>query len=362
LTAFRDAARRANAALAQAELARSVDVRADRPIDFASNDYLGLARDPAVLAALAAARTVGSGGSRLLSGAHVDHDELERELAQFLGRERVRLFSSGYLAVMGAIQVAAGLVRAIRSDRESHACAIDAIRLARVPYTIFDVAPPSPPSGEPTLVVTESIFSMSGRQADLAALLATLGPSDALLIDEAHALGIAGAHGRGLAAALADERVIVVGTLSKAFGCAGGFVAGTSDFIDLVTSSARTFIFDTSLPPGVAAAARAALERIVAGDALREQLFANVAALAHGLDRPSHAAPSPIMTIPIGDAARAKTLAAALRTRGFFAPAIRPPTVPAGTERLRVSLRADHRPADIAAFTRALNALLAVPA
>jgi len=361
LTTFRDAARRANDAIAEAGRTRSVDVRADGAIDFASNDYLGLARDPAVRAAFAAARTAGSGGSRLLSGAHAEHDALERDLALFLGRERVRIFSSGYLAVLGAIQVAAGLVRTIRSDRESHACAIDAIRLTHLPYAIYDGAPP-PANGEPALVVTESLFSMSGRSADLPALLAALGPEDALLVDEAHALGVFGANGRGLAATLTDDRVIVVGTLSKSFGCLGGFVAGTSDFIDLLTSTARTFIFDTSLPPGVAAGARVALERVAGGDGLRARLFENVATLLHGLDRPVTAQLAPIVTIPIGDAARAHTIAAALRARGFFAPAIRPPTVPAGSERLRASLRADHRPDDVAAFARAVATLLAVPA
>ncbi len=361
MTAFREAARRANAAIAEAGRTRRIDVRADGAIDFASNDYLGLASDPAVRAAFAPAQVAGSGGSRLLSGAHAEHDMLERDLAQFLGRERVRVFSSGYLAVLGAIQVAAQLVRTIRSDRESHACAIDAIRLSRLPYAIYDGTPP-PANGEPALVVTESLFSMSGRIADLPELLAALGPADALLVDEAHALGIFGASGRGFAAGLDDERVIVAGTLSKSFGCLGGFVAGTAEFIDLLTSTARTFIFDTSLPPGIAAAARVALDRIANGDSLRAHLFENVATLLHGLDRPVMPQPAPIVTIPIGDAARAQRIAAELRARGFFAPAIRPPTVPAGSERLRASVRANHRPADVAAFAHAVATLLRVPA
>ncbi len=358
MTAFRNAAREANAALDAAHLARRIDVRADGPVDFSSNDYLGLAHDPAVLAALTHARRAGSGGSRLLSGAYAEHDALERDLAAFLGRERVRVFSSGYLAVLGAIQVAAGLVGAIRSDRENHACAIDAIRLARVPCTIFDGKPAPPASEDAVLTVSESLFSMSGRVADLPALLAGLRPQDALLVDEAHAIGVFGAQGRGFAAALDDERVVVAGTLSKAFGCAGGFVAGTAEFVELVTSTARAFIFDTSLPPAIAAAARVALERIVDGDARRERLFANVDAFWRGLALPPPATRAPIATVTIGDNARARAIAEALRARGYFAPAIRPPTVPAGSERLRASIRADHRTDDVTAFARALRELL----
>ncbi len=358
MTAFRDAARAANAALEEAHLARRIDARGDAPIDFASNDYLGLARDPALPAALAAAQRVGSGGSRLLSGAYAEHDALERDLAAFLGRERVRLFSSGYLAVLGAIQVAAGLVRAIASDRENHACAIDAIRLVRVPCTIYDGTPPARAGADATLIVSESLFSMSGRIADLPGLLAGLRPHDALVVDEAHAIGVFGPRGSGFAAGLDDDRIVVAGTLSKAFGCAGGFVAGTAEFVELLTSTARTFIFDTSLPPAIAAAARVALERLAGGDALRERLFANVDAFWRGLGVAPPARPTPIATVTIGENARARAIAAALRARGYFAPAIRPPTVPAGSERLRVSLRADHRTDDVTAFARALRELL----
>ena len=358
MTAFRDAARAANAVLDATHLARHVDARGDAPIDFASNDYLGLARDPAVLAALAAAHRAGSGGSRLLSGAYAEHDALERDLAGFLGRERVRVFSSGYLAVLGAIQVAAGLVRAIRSDRENHACAIDAIRLTRLPCSIYDGAPPALAGDEATLIVSESLFSMSGRIADLPELLAGLRPQDALLVDEAHAIGVFGPRGSGFAAGLDDERIVVAGTLSKAFGCAGGFVAGTAEFVELLTSTARTFIFDTSLPPAIAAAARVALERLAGGAALRERLFANIEAFWRGLGVAPPPRPTPIATVPIGDNRRARAIAAALRARGYFAPAIRPPTVPAGSERLRVSLRADHAPEDITAFARTLRELL----
>jgi 8-amino-7-oxononanoate synthase len=358
LITFREAARQANDELLAAKLARVVDPRPDRPVDFSSNDYLGLARHPALLNAMHSATSVGSGGSRLLSGADVEHDRLEHDLAQFLGRERVRLFSSGYLAVLGAINTASRLVDSIRSDAENHACAIDAIRLSGLPRAVYTGAPLAEPSQGSTLVVTESLFSMSGRVVDLDAILQVLGPSDALLVDEAHAIGVLGHNGRGLAAHLQDERVVVVGTLSKAFGALGGFVAGTADFIELLTSTARSFMFDTSLPPVIATAARKALELIASGDTLRAQLTERTALFWEALGMPAPVNGTHIVSMIIGGNARSLTVARELRSRGFFAPAIRPPTVPAGSERLRASLRVDHAERDIRAFARALSALL----
>jgi 8-amino-7-oxononanoate synthase len=360
LISFREAARNANAELRAAHLARAVDVRPDCPVDFSSNDYLGLARHPALLDAVRGATAIGSGGSRLLSGAAVEHDLLERDLASFLGRERVRLFSSGYLGVLGAVATAARLVTAIHSDAENHACAIDAIRLTGLPKTIYrDAAPPAPARDGATLLVTESLFSMSGRSVDLAGLLRTLGPADALLVDEAHAIGVLGPAGRGLAAGLADDRVVVVGTLSKAFGCLGGFVAGTGDFIDLLTSTARSFIFDTSLPPALAAAARTALDLIANGDALRARLFENVATFWDAVDLPEPAVRTHIASVIVGGNARSLAVARRLRERGYFAPAIRPPTVPSGSERLRASLRANHLEREVRGFARTLTESLA---
>jgi 8-amino-7-oxononanoate synthase len=359
LITFREAARRANDELLSANLARVVDARPDRPIDFSSNDYLGLSRHPALLTAMQMATSVGSGGSRLLSGAHTEHDRLEQDLALFLGRERVRVFSSGYLAVLGAINTASRLVASVRSDAENHASAIDAIRLSGRPRTIYHGAvPPAQPQDDSTLVVTESLFSMSGRIVDLEAILRSLRPSDALLVDEAHAIGVLGRNGRGLAAGLIDDRVVVVGTLSKAFGCLGGFVAGTNDFIELLTSTARAFIFDTSLPPVIATAARTALDLIASGDPLRAQLSERVALFWEALGSPAPASSTHIVSMIIGDNARSLEVARELRNRGFFAPAIRPPTVPAGSERLRASLRADHAERDVRAFARALTELL----
>ncbi len=320
-------------------------------LDFSSNDYLGLARDPAVIAAAAPQSTVGSGGSRLLAGAHDEHGFLETELASFLGRERALLFSSGYLAALGAVHTAALVTRTAYSDRENHACIIDALRLSKLKRTIFQTLPARPHDG-PATIVSETLFSMSGRRIDLAALLAQLGEDDILILDEAHALGVVGPQGAGIAAGFDDPRVVIMGTLSKSFGCAGGFVAGPAPFIELLMSTARSFIFDTSLPPSLARAARVALELIRKGDARRGRLLALVARLKAAV--PAITADGPIVPLHVGSRERALAYAAALRDRGIIAPAIRPPTVAPGDEQLRITIRADHTDAEIDRLATAL--------
>lgn len=327
-------------------------------VDFASNDYLGLAKAEPLLAALRASTRVGSGGSRLLSGAHPEHAALERELAGFVRRERVLLFSSGYLAALGAIHGLARIASIAYSDELNHACVIDGLRLTRLERHVLPhgALPPAEQRSGPAVVLTESLFGMTGELTDLGAILARLGEDDVLVVDEAHALGVFGPRGAGLASEYDDPRIVVVGTLSKAFGCVGGFVAGPGAFIDLLISTARSFIFDTSLPPPIVRAARAALERIAAGDDLRAALFERVAEAEAFLAPFERNGPirTPIVPIVIGDAHRAVTLAAQLRSAGLYVPAIRPPTVPPGTSRLRVTLRADHTGEEIARLARGL--------
>ncbi len=323
-------------------------------VDFSSNDYLGLRVDPSVRMALAETTLVGSGGSRLLAGASEEHARLEDDLATWLGRGRALLFSSGYLAAIGAIATLARAVDVAYSDEFVHACAIDGLRLTKLPRRIVAHRSTIDRSSatDAALVVTDSLYGMDGTRAPLDRALRGLGPRDALLVDEAHALGTCGLHGSGLASHLRDERVVVIGTLSKAFGCAGGFVAGPADAIALLASTARTFVFDTAAPPSLLAAASAALAivRDARGDALRARLDANVAhARARfaeiGIALPDD--PSPIVPIPIGSERDALGVAERLAERGIFAPAIRPPTVPRGTSRLRVTLRADHTEGEI---------------
>ncbi|MBD5606575.1 MAG: aminotransferase class I/II-fold pyridoxal phosphate-dependent enzyme, partial [Candidatus Eremiobacteraeota bacterium] len=332
-------------------------------LDFSSNDYLDMARHPRVRAALSHAR-VGSGGSRLLSGAHVEHAELERVLARWVGRERALLFSSGYLAVLGAVVTLAPFARHAYANAENHACAIDALRLTKLPRTLFahGALPPAAARVEPALIVTESSFGMSGIRTDIAALVATLGPSDVAVIDEAHALGVDGPNGAGACARHADERLIVIGTLSKALGGAGGFVAGPADAIDLLATAARTFVFETAPPPALAAAMLVAVE-IVAGDEgerRRARLRENVDVLHEALlarDVTVARSGGPVVPILIGDAAEAFALGAALERRGIYAPAIRPPTVAAGRSQLRITVRSDHTHAELRAFANALAAV-----
>jgi 8-amino-7-oxononanoate synthase len=223
----------------------------------------------------------GSTGARLLSGAAHEHRVLERELASYVGREDALLFSSGYLAAAGAIAALAPYFHVVYSDAQNHACLIDGIRLARAEKIVYPhLRPPDLASDtRAKLVVTESLFGMDGDRADLATILAALGPDDLLLVDEAHALGVEGPGGAGLCASLADPRVVVVGTLSKAFAAAGGFVAAPAIAIDFLANAARTFIFDTALPPGTAAGALASVRiaRAGDGDTARTRLAGNVA-------------------------------------------------------------------------------------
>ncbi|HVR48040.1 MAG TPA: aminotransferase class I/II-fold pyridoxal phosphate-dependent enzyme [Candidatus Binatia bacterium] len=314
-------------------------------IDFSSNDYLGLATEPQVVEALKRASRVGSGGARLLAGRHRELSLLEEELASWLGRERALLFSSGYHAAVGAIPVLARCVDAIASDRLNHAALIDGIRLAPVAHAIYDHATVPRTDDRPTCVVSETIFSMEGDAVDPGALLADLGAGAVLLLDEAHALGVAGAEGAGLARDLDDPRVVVLGTLSKALGAHGGFIAGPAPVVELLVNEARAFVFDTALPAAIGLAARIALLLARRADERRARLQANVARLCDGLAAiglPVPKAAGAIVPMVLGAEDRALRASDVLFSKGIFVPAIRPPTVPAGTSRLRVSVRADH--------------------
>ena len=362
---FVEASRRLLAEIEDAGLRRTVRARAREAgrIDFSSNDYLGLSEAAALREAMCAARSVGSGGSRLLAGAHPEHEALELGIAAFVGRERALLFSSGYMAAMGAVHTLSRLVTTAYSDEFNHACVIDALRLTRMQRIVYPhLSLPRRVDDSPAMVVTESVFGMTGERADIGTIVDALGPRDVLLVDEARAVGVSGPRGAGLAAAYGDPRIVVVGTLSKAFGCSGGFVAGPEAFIELLLNTARTFMFDTSMPPPLAAAAHAALRRIVDGDDLRAAVQARVAQLEDrlmklGLIDVRNG--SIIVPILLGDAARAVRIADRMDARGVLAPAIRPPTVPMNTSRLRLSVRANHRACDVDRLCDALVEALA---
>jgi 8-amino-7-oxononanoate synthase len=343
-------------------------------ISFSSNDYLGLASDPALAraaAAAAAAEGFGAGAARLVAGDLPAHRALEAALAAFTGRPAALLFPTGYQTNLGVITALAGPDDLIVSDAANHASLIDACRLSRSKVAIYRhtdatdarralAAPPA----RHRFLVTESLFSMDGDAAPLLDLANAAADADAILIvDEAHALGVLGPGGRGLCAAVGVTPDVLVGTLGKAFGAAGGFAAGDAALRAYLLNRARTFVFTTGPPPPVAAAARAALEiiRSPSGDERRRSLAANrdqLGARLRQLGVIGDVPAGPIIPVILGADDDAVVAAAALRTLGFFVPAIRPPTVPEGTARLRVTLSSEHRPADIDAFATALARVL----
>lgn len=341
---------------------REVDAEPQRYFaDFSTNDYLGLATDGRVVAALRQANRAGAGGARLLGGKFRDQWLLEEELAAWLGRERALLFSSGYLAALGALPVLAQLSAHAYSDALNHASLIDGLRLSRVARTVYPhlSLPPRLARTRPALIVSETLYGMDGDLADPHALVADLDEGDVLLLDEAHALGVLGTNGAGLAHGITDERTIVLGTLSKALGGTGGFLAGPAEAIDLFANSARSFIFDTALAPALALSSRVAVMLACGpeGAMRRQSLRARVERLHAGLIRLGLPAPahfSPVVPILCGDERKALAAQAACRERGVYAPAVRPPTVPQGRSRLRVSVRADHTDVQIDTLLEAL--------
>lgn len=320
--------------------------------DFSTNDYLGLATDSRMVAALHQAKRVGSGGSRLLGGRHRELRLLEEDLARWAGRERALLFSSGYLAALGAVQVLSSLTEVIYSDSLNHASLIDGIRACGVPREVYAhaVLPREETRRGPALIVSESYFGMDGDEVDVAAIARSLRADDILLIDEAHAFGVFGKEGAGLARDLDDDRVVILGTLSKALGAAGGFVAGPAKVIDLLVNTARTFIFDTALPPPIAFTARVGVMLARNADDARARLLAKADRLRDGLRTIGLNVPpsrGPIVPVIFGSEEAALEAMTRCGERGIRAPAIRPPTVPAGTSRLRLSVCAGHTDAQI---------------
>jgi 8-amino-7-oxononanoate synthase len=352
-----------------------VTVAGQRALLLCSNNYLGLASHPALAdAAARAAREhgVGAGASRLISGSLPIHHELEERLAGLKGTEAALLFPSGYHANIGVITALAGRGDAVFSDALNHASIIDGCRLSGAQVQVYphgDVnalaALLAASAARRRLVVTDSIFSMDGDQAPLAEICALAAEHDAMvMVDEAHATGVCGPHGAGVVDALGlHERVTAqMGTLGKALGCAGAFVAGSRTLIALLVNRARSFIYTTALPPPVVAAALAALDIVEREPERRARLHRQAGALrrrlqALGLDVP--AGEAPILPVIVGDSARAMAWSAELLRRGVFVQAIRPPTVPPGTARLRATLMATHDDTDLA---HAVDAFAAVAA
>jgi 8-amino-7-oxononanoate synthase len=348
-----------------------VSVRGVGLINFASNDYLGLAFDPHLRAVAAEAVQrwgTGAGASRLVVGELPPHASLEAALARFEGTGAALLFSSGYAANLGAVGALVEAGDAVFSDALNHASLVDACRLSRARVVVYrhrDLAHlaerlEATPARR-RLVVTDAVFSMDGHVAplrELAALCREAGA--ALLVDEAHATGVLGPRGAGACAALQVHPDVRVGTLSKALGSAGAWVGGSVALKALLVNRARSFVFSTGLPPAACVTGEAAVLRLETDREPGKRLWDNIRALAHGLtalgwEAPGHSA---IFSLPFGTPARAVEASAALRRAGLLVKAIRPPTVPEGTSRLRLAVSAAHAPADLAAL---LDALRGVP-
>jgi 8-amino-7-oxononanoate synthase len=348
--------------------------------DFSSNDYLGLASDPDLrrallrrFAALAPEAPVSAPASRLLRGQTELHARVEQRLAALKGTEAALLFPSGYQANLGLITALVGRDDRVISDAYNHASLIDAIRLAGcqrviVPHhdgTAIEAALSSPWRAGRTFIVTESLFSMDGDIAPLDRLAAlALRYGAELLVDDAHATGIFGATGGGLCELFGVQRRVtaVVSTLGKAFGLAGGFVAGSQTLIEYLVNRCRPFVFSTAVSPLLLHGVEVVLDYLADDPGRRDRLLALALGLRAELRRrgvPSPGGEGPIVPVIVGESARAVAVAARVAAAGFDVRAVRPPTVPAGSARLRLSVHADHQPRELAALASAVAAALA---
>jgi 8-amino-7-oxononanoate synthase len=355
--------------LEQRNLRRTRRVPPRGAVNFCSNDYLGLSAHPEVVQAFADAVMkygVGSGASHLVTGHSAAHSMLEEAVAAFTGREKALVYSTGYMANMGVIGALADQKSAIVSDKLNHASLIDGCRLSGADvsrYRHADVDHASEllatiaPDVRTRLLVTDGVFSMDGDLAPLPELARACRTANAwLVVDDAHALGVIGATGRGSCEhfGLSDDDVpVLIGTFGKAFGTFGAFVAGSADLIDFLVQKSRTYIYTTALPPAVAAATFAALEVAQRDTWRRERVLAH-ARRVHGVMGLPGSSVSPIVPIILKDEVRALTASRALEERGFLVSAIRPPTVPPGTSRLRVTLSASHEESQVDELISAL--------
>ncbi|MEZ0238131.1 MAG: 8-amino-7-oxononanoate synthase [Methylophilaceae bacterium] len=341
-------------------------------LSFCSNDYLGLASHPALIAAVqqvAQEVGVGGGASHLITGHHRLHHELEEALAHFVGMPRALFFSTGYMANLGVISALAGRGDAIFADRLNHASLNDAAVLSRADlhrYPHNDIAVLEKQlvqsMARRKLVVADAVFSMDGDIAPVPQLLELCERYDAwLMLDDAHGFGVLGAHGKGTLEhfGVHGPRIIYMATLGKAAGVSGAFVAGESELVEYLIQRARTYIYTTAMPPVLAAALLAALPIIEKETSRREQLQTLIATLRGNL-KPKQwrldESITPIQPLIIGSNEDALRVSEHLRERGILVPAIRPPTVPQGTARLRITLSAAHTVEDVMRLVNALHA------
>ncbi|MDO8414252.1 MAG: 8-amino-7-oxononanoate synthase [Gallionellaceae bacterium] len=350
-----------------------ITVDGERYLSFCSNDYLGLAAHPQLIAALQQGATqygAGAGASHLVSGHSLAHHQLEQALANFVGKPAALLFSTGYLANLGAVQALVGRGDTVFADKLNHASLNDAALLSRAQlkrYRHNDIAHltqllEQAGSGR-KLIITDAVFSMDGDLAPLPQLLALCEQYDAwLLVDDAHGFGVLGTQGRGTLShfSLSAPRIIYMATLGKAAGVAGAFVAAEQVVIDTLVQSARSYIYTTASPPALSVALLTSLHLLQQESWRREQLQKLIAQLQGGLQglpwKPMSSS-TPIQPLLVGDNEAALALSTTLRAHGLWVPAIRPPTVPQGSARLRISLSAAHTEQDVQQLITALHAL-----
>ncbi|HHT9130610.1 MAG TPA: 8-amino-7-oxononanoate synthase [Candidatus Brocadiaceae bacterium] len=340
-----------------------VQINGKTYLSFCSNNYLGLANHPKVKqAAIAAINQYGwgAGASRLVSGNMTLHQELEKKIAEFKGTEAALLFPTGYMANIGALCALVARGDIIIGDKLNHASIIDGCRQSGATFRVYphnDINQLEKLLQRSSifrrrLVVTESVFSMDGDTAPLPEIVEITKRYDAIImVDDAHAIGVFGRCGKGMIEHYGLERKIdvVMGSLSKAIGSIGGFIAGSKHLIDFLKNKARSFIYTTALPPAVCAASLAGLALIQDDTSLIDKLWENINYLKSQLSKFANniAVESSIVPIIIGSAEDALNLSMKLYQNGILIPAIRPPTVPLGTSRLRISLMADHSESDI---------------
>jgi len=347
-----------------------VVVDGQRLLAFCSNDYLGLANHPEVIAAWQAGAErwgVGGGASHLVVGHSTPHHQVEEALAELTGRPRALLFSTGYMANLGAITALVGQGDTVLQDRLNHASLLDGGLLSGARFNRYlhndaaSLASRLDKAVGNTLVVTDGVFSMDGDLADLPALAEVARARGAwLMVDDAHGLGTLGAQGGGIVEHFGlgvDDVPVLVGTLGKACGTAGAFVAGSEELIEALVQFARPYIYTTSQPPALACATLKSLELLRRETWRREHLAALIRQFREGAQQIGLAlmdSPTPIQPIMIGDSAQALRLSRMLRERGLLVTAIRPPTVPVGSARLRVTLSAAHSEAQVQLLLNAL--------
>ena len=353
------------------ESPQGVEVVVDgRPmLAFCSNDYLGLANHPLLRQAMIDGVNkygVGAGASHLLSGHTAAHHALEEELAEFVGAKKALLFSTGYMANQAVITSLVGRHDQVLEDRLNHASLIDAARLSRASVKRYPHADATGVgelvnSAVQTLVSTDAVFSMDGDLAPLPELVHVTRDKAWLLVDDAHGIGVLGENGRGSFRHHGlglEPHTIYMGTLGKAMGSAGAFVAGSSDLIETFIQAGRTYIYTTAMPPAVAEATRAAIRLLSSGTELQDKLVSNVARFRRGAGESGLQmldSTTAIQPIVFGASERAISASQALENEGILVPAIRPPTVPEGTARLRITLSATHTKQQIARLIEVLS-------